>query len=295
MLSQKAPEPIVHLHPKRLQALFGFKFNPFAPDIPVGDLYRSSAIQSYCFRIDYLAREGGFAMICGEHGTGKSAVLRILQQHLASQPELAVAVLTRPQSMVADFYRELGELFGVRLSPHNRWAGSKILRERWHAHIQSVLFRPVLLVDEAQEMLPAVLAELRLLQSKDLDSFHLLTVVLCGDHRLAEKLRQQELAPLDSRIRCRLTLQRATAQELGACLTHLLQKAGNPSLMTKALQDTLCEHSTGNLRLLMNLANELLTAAAERQLDQLDEKLFLEFLSAQQTQPKPQRSPGRSR
>ena len=163
MLSQGVAEPIVPLHPKRLQALFGLKFNPFAPDIPVVDLYRPPLVQSYCFRIDHLAREGGFALICGEHGTGKSAVLRILQQHLASQPELAVAVLTRPQSIVADFYRELGELFGVRLSPHNRWAGSKILRERWLTHIQSVLFRPVLLVDEAQEMLPPVIAELRLL------------------------------------------------------------------------------------------------------------------------------------
>lgn len=295
MSSQKDPETIVHMHHKRLQALYGLKFNPFAPDVPVGDLYRSAATESYCFRIEHIVREGGFAMICGEHGTGKSAVLRILQQHLASQPDLSIAVLTRPQSIVADFYREMGDLFGAQLSPHNRWAGAKILRERWYAHIQSSLLRPVLLIDEAQEMNSAVLAELRLLQSKDLDSFHLLTVILCGDQRLAEKLRQPDLAPLDSRIRCRLILQRATAQELGLCLAHLLQKAGNPGLMTKTLQDTLCEHSMGNLRLMMNLANELLSAAAERQLDQLDEKLFLEFLSAQQPAPKPQRTQARAR
>jgi hypothetical protein len=65
--------------------------------------------------------------------------------------------------------------------------------------------------------------------------------------------------------------------------------------MTKTLQDTLCEHSMGNLRLMMNLANELLSAAAERQLDQLDEKLFLEFLSAQQPASKPQRTQARAR
>jgi hypothetical protein len=44
----------------------------------------------------------------------------------------------------------MGELFGVELRPHNRYGGAKILRQRWQAHIQSTLTRPVLLVDEAQ-------------------------------------------------------------------------------------------------------------------------------------------------
>ena len=63
---------------------------------------------------------------------------------------------------------------------------------RWQAHIQSTLTRPVLLVDEAQEMQLSVLAELRLLASADLDSQILLTIVLAGDGRLAERLRADE-------------------------------------------------------------------------------------------------------
>jgi len=77
-----------------------------------------------------------------------------------------VGVLSRPQSHVADFYRELGDLFGVTLSPHNRWAGSKVLRERWRRHTESPLVRPVLVIDEAQEMYPATLNELRFLASR---------------------------------------------------------------------------------------------------------------------------------
>ena len=72
----------------------------------------------------------------------------------------------------------MGELFGVELRPHNRYAGARILRQRWQAHIQSTLTRPVLLVDEAQEMQLSVLAELRLLASAELDSQILLTTVL---------------------------------------------------------------------------------------------------------------------
>jgi hypothetical protein len=89
---------------------------------------------------------------------------------------VTVGVLSRPQSGTADFYRELGDLFGVTLTPHNRWAGSKALREKWLAHIESSLFRPVLIIDEAQEMKPIVLAELRLMSSMDLDARSVLTV-----------------------------------------------------------------------------------------------------------------------
>ena len=45
------------------------------------------------------------------------------------------------------------------MHPHNRWAGFKTLRERWLAHLHHTRLRPVLLIDEAQEMLPAVLSE----------------------------------------------------------------------------------------------------------------------------------------
>jgi general secretion pathway protein A len=59
---------------------------------------------------------------------------------------VAVGVISRPQANIADFYREMGELFGVELRPHNRYGGAKILRHRWRAHIQGTLSRPVLLV-----------------------------------------------------------------------------------------------------------------------------------------------------
>jgi general secretion pathway protein A len=102
----------------------------------------------------------------------------------------------------------MGEFFGVSLSPHNRWAGFKTLRERWLAHLDNTLLRPVLLIDEAQELLPSVLAELRLLAATQFDSRSLLSVVFSGDARLSEKLRRDELLPLGSRIRMRLAMDR---------------------------------------------------------------------------------------
>jgi general secretion pathway protein A len=186
-------------------------------------------------------------------------------------------MITRPQAHLGDFYRELGELFGIELQPHNRWAGTKLLRQRWQAHIDGALTRPVLILDEAQEAKPAVLSELRLLASARLDSHLLLTIVLAGDGRLVERLRSAEFLPLDSRIRVRLTLERAAPEALQACLRHALTQAGAATLMTPEVIATLADHAQGNLRALMIMADELLVAAAERDARQIDEALFFDL------------------
>jgi type II secretory pathway predicted ATPase ExeA len=264
-------------------ALYGLKWNPFIPNVPTEALHVTTRLESFCWRVQQLAGDGGFALVTGAPGCGKSATLRILAASLATQRDVSVGVISRPQANIADFYREMGELFGVELRPHNRFAGAKILRQRWQAHIQSTLRRPVLVVDEAQEMQSSVLAELRLLASADLDSNILLTVVLGGDGRLAERLRAEEFLPLASRVRVRLPIDRANPQELQDCLRHALQQAGAPSLMTTDVIATLCDHAQGNLRALMIMAGELLEAAALRDARQIDETLFFEVCAVPAT------------
>ena len=202
------------------------------------------------------------------------------QQRLGKLPELSVAAISHPSSNLADFYREMGDLFAVALKPHNRWGGFKALRERWLAHLEATLLRPVLLIDEAQEMNPAVLNELRLQSSTHFDSRALLSVILAGDARLSTKLRREELLPLGSRIRTRLNLEYASREALIACLEHLQRSAGNASLMSAGLMSTLAEHALGNYRVLTTMAAELLATAAQHERPQLDEPLYLEVFGS---------------
>jgi len=263
----------------KLLAFFGLKWNPFSQDIPPEALWVSPRVEHFCARVEQLAREGGFALVIGQPGAGKSTILRLLFHRLCGISGLITGSLERPQSRVSDFYREIGHVFGVPLSPHNRWAGFKALREKWHVHMETTLFRPVLLLDEAQETLSAVLAELRLLSSMNFDSRLILTVVLGGDNRLIERLRAEDLLPLASRIRVRLVLDALTPRDLLDYLHHTLAQAGNPQLLTPELMTTLCEHSLGNLRVLTSIADEMLRTAAQRDLPQLDQKLYLELFT----------------
>ena len=276
---------------QKLLALYGLKWNPFSPELPDEALYVPPKIENFCWRIEHAQiREGGFALIHGDPGSGKSVVLRLLAQRLKKLPDITVGSITHPQSNLMDFYREMGDLFGISLRPNNRWGGFKALRERWLAHLESNRCRPVLLIDEAQEMPVSVLSELRLLASARFDSQPLLCTVLAGDARLIEKLRCDELIPLGSRIRTRLATEFATHDELLACLDHLISGAGNSSLMTQQLRHTLADHAVGNYRVLTTMAAELLTAAAQRELPVLDEKLYLEVF-AQPVLPAKRRVP----
>jgi type II secretory pathway predicted ATPase ExeA len=266
---------------KKMLSLLSLKWNPFSSDLPIEALLVTPRVESFCWRVEQgLVREGGFALVTGEPGTGKSVVLRVLADRLSRVREVTVGELEHPSSHIADFYRELGNVFGVALKPHNRWGGFQALREKWRAHIDTTLTRPILLIDEAQEMSPAVLSELRLLSSTRFDSRIILSVVLAGDPRLTEMLRHAELLPLGSRIRARLALEYATAEELAACLKHLVATAGNAKLMTPELMATLCDHAIGNYRLMTTMAGELLAAAAQRERTQLDEKLYFEVFAA---------------
>lgn len=267
-----------------LLTAYGLKHNPFARSIPHVALWNPPGFDAFAFRVESVILDGGFAMLCGEPGLGKSKVLQLLNERLLRiGKDIAVGVMERPQSSVGDFYRELGDIFGVELTPNNRYGGFKALREKWKHHIQTTLMRPVLLIDEAQEVHEQCLTELRLMSNAKFDSEVLLTTILCGDNRLPQRFRKPALVPLGSRIRTRWILEPWDRPALKAFVEHTLDAAGAPHLMTDGLKTAVVEHAAGNLRMLCAMGDQLLHEGAKRGLKQLDEQLYIECFNYKPT------------
>jgi type II secretory pathway predicted ATPase ExeA len=268
---------------QKLQALYGLKWNPFSPEVPDEALMMTPKTGSFCHRVETLVIDGGFAMITGDPGTGKSVTLRLLASRLSALRDLEVGVISRPQSGISDFYREISMIFGFNPIVNNRWGNYRALRDKWLSHIETTMLRPVLLIDEAQEMHSAVLNELRLLSSVAFDSKSILTVVLCGDHRLIDRFRSPELAPLGSRIRTRYHAEPATRDEMRKTMYERIASAGNPILITDELIDTLVDHSAGNYRALFHSADEVLALGIEREAKQIGINLFFDLYQVKES------------
>lgn len=283
------------MNDKQLLATFGLKHNPFLPSVPATSLWTPPDAEVFLRRIEHLVSTGGFALITGESGHGKSKLLQITANRLVDLPDVTIGVMERPQSSLSDFYRELGNVFSVQLSPANRYGGFQALRDRWRSHIETTLYRPVLLIDEAQEASSKVLNEIRLLGSTDFDSTCLLTTILAGDKRLFDRMQHPDLMPLGTRIRIRIQRNNLAKNELLFFLEHALDQAGGAHLMTDGLKTTLADHCLGNLRVLTQLAAELLQAAAERDLAKLDEQLYFELFAPSRTRKQNTRKPSTNR
>src|SRR5436309_601552 len=121
----------------KLLALYGLKFPPSPADAPTEARYTTPPVEAFLRRVELSITDGGFTMVTGDPGSGKTIATRLLAERLRALPNVVVGTIEHPQSRTSDFYRELGDLFGIPLAIHNRWAGFKALRARWSEHIAS--------------------------------------------------------------------------------------------------------------------------------------------------------------
>ena len=72
----------------KLQSLYGLKFNPFRPDVPVEALHTTPAVDAFLRRVELGIADGGYVMITGDPGTGKSVALRLLSKRLEAMRDV---------------------------------------------------------------------------------------------------------------------------------------------------------------------------------------------------------------
>jgi general secretion pathway protein A len=173
-----------------------------------------------------ISEAGGFVQLTGEVGTGKTTIIRSL---LAKQPDNAeIALILNPRMNAPEFMLTLCEELGILL-PDDAVGSVKELvdilnRYLLKAHAQGK--RVVLIVDEAQNLSPEVLEQVRLLTNLETETQKLLQIILIGQPELRDMLARNDLRQLAQRITGRYHLDPLSREESFAYVKHRLRIAG---------------------------------------------------------------------
>ncbi|MGB6604089.1 MAG: AAA family ATPase, partial [Steroidobacteraceae bacterium] len=209
---------------------FGLNEKPFAITPDPRYLYLSERHAEALAHLLYGIKEaGGFVQLTGEVGTGKTTIVRSL---LAQTPKNAeIALILNPRMTAPEFLLTICEELGIGV-PDAAQQSLKdlvdILSEyllRAHAQGQRV----VLVVDEAQNLSPDVLEQVRLLTNLETNTQKLLQIILIGQPELRELLSRNELRQLAQRITGRYHLNPLSHEETVAYVCHRLRVAGATS------------------------------------------------------------------
>ena len=164
----------------------------------------------------------GFVLLTGEVGTGKTTLCRALIKSL--DPDTEIALILNPNLSAVELLQTVNREFGLPGMSESR----KALVDELNAHLlarRSAGKNLVLLVDEAQNLPPSVLEELRLLSNIETETEKLLQIVLVGQPELNDLLALKDLRQLDQRMAVRYHLATLNLKETAEYIGHRLHVA----------------------------------------------------------------------
>lgn len=244
-----------------LKNFFGLQKMPFSKLIGVNELYHSSSFQEACAQLQIALENEDAALLSGAVGSGKSNVLRYFTHCL--DPNACRCIY-----IAADAFK-IGEIAKRALAALNvevPYTGSQALRT-----LQQVILKmnrqkgikPVLILDEIQELPVSTLISLKNLINYGMDSEILLFLLLCGQSSIHEKLGYPSLEALCRRIRVRYALRPLSLEETGSYITHQMSICGvGQSVFSDDAKAAIFQHSKGGLSHINALCFDLLIYAA---------------------------------
>lgn len=247
---------------------FGLKEPSFAITPDPQYLYLSRQHREALAHLLYGADQGGgFVLLTGEVGTGKTMVCRAFLEEVPDDVE--VALVLNPAMTAVELMHAICDEFGVDVPDGE--PSVKVLVDRLNAYLLDAHGRgrhPVLIIDEAQNLRPKVLEQIRLLTNLETTKQKLLQIFLIGQPELRALIASVDLRQLNQRITARFHLQPLGAAETAAYVEHRIAVAGvdRPLFSRAALRRV--HRCSGGVPRLINLIcdRSLLGTAVSRQL-----------------------------
>ena len=259
----EAPSATGGMQDGRAQYLahFGLSEPPFAITPDPRYLYMSAQHRDALAHLLYGVKEGGsFVQLTGEVGTGKTTLCRWLLEQ--TPPEVDVALVLNPRVTATELLAVVCDELKLAAPPG---ATAKGLVDVLYAHLLEAHARgrrTLLIVDEAQDLEPEVLEQVRLLTNLETAKDKLLQVILIGQPELIRMLDQHELRQLAQRITARYHLSPFPAGESASYIRHRLAVAGQGQpLFTRAAMRQIHRRARGIPRLINVICDRALLGA----------------------------------
>ena len=255
------------------QTYFGIEENPFSLTPDPRYLYMAKGHQEALAHLLYGVSEGGgFVLLTGEVGTGKTSICRALLEQLPDEAE--VALILNPKLSEFELLATICDELGV---DQPRTSSLKELVDglnRALLELHAAGRRAVLILDEAQNLSPSVLEQLRLLTNLETAKHKLLQIILIGQPELLDILSRKELRQLAQRITARYHLEPLNALDAKAYIAHRLKVAGLPDkTFSPAARSEVYKRSRGVPRLINSLCDRCLLAAYVQETRRIDQRM----------------------
>lgn len=255
-------------------AYYGIEESPFSITPDPRYLYMSRGHQEALAHLVYgVSESGGFVLLTGEVGTGKTSVCRALLEQL---PDLAdVALIINPRMSEVELVASIGDELGVERPAEG--TSLKDLVDELNRHLLALHAKgrhAVVIIDEAQNLSPAVLEQVRLLTNLETPTRKLLQIILVGQPELSELLEAREMRQLAQRVTARYHLKPLSRAETKAYIRHRLLVGGLPSdMFSDRAIAAIYRRSRGVPRLINSIGDRCLLGAYAQNLRRIDRGL----------------------
>ena len=246
------------------QQYFALNCEPFSIVPDPGFLYPSSQHRQAVAHLKYgLDREGGFVLLTGEVGTGKTTLTRTLLKRLPAH--VRVAYVLNSTLEVTDVLASICQELSVELPQSSQTSLSKNCIDALNANLiaaHSEGKKTLVVIEEAQNLSPEVLEILRLLSNLETATHKLLHILLVGQPELLETLAQKNQRQLNQRVVARFHLLPLAKTDVANYVNHRLHHAGaNRAIFENAAMGTLFKLTKGVPRLINLICHHALLAA----------------------------------
>jgi type II secretory pathway predicted ATPase ExeA len=258
---------------EKIQNQFGLKYVPFTKEMSISNLFSTNALRDIQEYLQLAIKSEDFALISGSPGSGKSSSISSFLGSLdpVSFPHV---YFTAEQYKIGEIAKLILHGFHAEM-PYQGYAALRKLKDYILKMSAEKNTKPIVVIDEAQELPLTTLKALKNIVNFNADSKSYITIILCGQSELVDMMKSDILTSLRRRIRVRYIFKALSIEETLAYIDHQFKLAGlQKAIITDNCKSEIFKLSKGNISNINNICFDLLISAVKEKKDIIEPSLL---------------------